>query len=299
VRALEGLGKSVFWDRDIAVGMDFQVALEKELEECSCIVVVWSRNSVQSEWVRAEAQNGLTRHILVPVQLDFEPLPIIFRHLETSQLQGFPGEHDAVAMTKLRNSINRVLGFDAVAETQLTEPIRDDPTLSVRLARRVLDAMNDSDKVATETCLRLQRIVSGYLARYVAGADWRDLREEYVSSIAAELNAAWLIADPEEESVLAADARISEPQEILKFLRQFRSAGAIDGPLVIDRNDPDASDMLFARGAFWILALSLNDSPVICFIGHEGKTNPVKMVQDELASITRTMQTVELASRKQ
>jgi hypothetical protein len=54
-KALEDKGWSVWWDARIRSGEAFDRVIEKALAEARCVIVVWSANSVESDWVRAEA----------------------------------------------------------------------------------------------------------------------------------------------------------------------------------------------------------------------------------------------------
>ncbi|HXU83515.1 MAG TPA: toll/interleukin-1 receptor domain-containing protein, partial [Polyangia bacterium] len=60
-------GWSVFWDRRIPFGRTFDRVIEDELDKAGCVVVLWSRNSVKSDWVRTEAAEGARRQIIHPV----------------------------------------------------------------------------------------------------------------------------------------------------------------------------------------------------------------------------------------
>jgi hypothetical protein len=66
-RALSERGWKVWWDRQINVGRSFSETIERELDRARCVVVLWSRNSVQSEWVQNEAAEAAGRKALVPV----------------------------------------------------------------------------------------------------------------------------------------------------------------------------------------------------------------------------------------
>jgi len=48
--ALERSGWSVFWDRELVPGEGFRRAIERELKEARCVIVLWSHTSVDSEW---------------------------------------------------------------------------------------------------------------------------------------------------------------------------------------------------------------------------------------------------------
>lgn len=91
-RELASRGWSVWWDRQIQVGKSFSRMIEKELDAARCVVVLWSRHSIESEWVVNEAAEGLRRGILIPVAIE-QPIrpPLEFRRLQTANLAGWPG----------------------------------------------------------------------------------------------------------------------------------------------------------------------------------------------------------------
>lgn len=94
-RKLGAKGKTAFYSREIPLGADWAERLEAELEEASAMIVLWSRNSVKSFWVRSEAAEGLEKGKLIPVLLDDSVLPRLFRNIQTESLQewdGSPGD---------------------------------------------------------------------------------------------------------------------------------------------------------------------------------------------------------------
>ena len=56
--ALETAGWSVWWDPKLRAGEHFNDVIEKALNEAKCVIVVWSNLSVNSEYVKAEANGG-------------------------------------------------------------------------------------------------------------------------------------------------------------------------------------------------------------------------------------------------
>jgi len=70
VKAMEAHGFDVWWDRDISLGESYHRVIEKALESAACAIVIWSHNSVSSEWVTNEASEARKRGILVPALLD-------------------------------------------------------------------------------------------------------------------------------------------------------------------------------------------------------------------------------------
>ncbi|MEO2178028.1 MAG: toll/interleukin-1 receptor domain-containing protein [bacterium] len=59
VRELEESGFSVWWDTRISAGSEFDTVIETALKSARCVVVVWSDSSIESEWVKNEANEGL------------------------------------------------------------------------------------------------------------------------------------------------------------------------------------------------------------------------------------------------
>lgn len=86
VNELENQGWSVWWDLHIPGGKTYDEYIEENLKLSKIIVVVWSRNSIQSRWVRSEATEGLKSESLVPVKIDPIEPPLAFRLVQTANL---------------------------------------------------------------------------------------------------------------------------------------------------------------------------------------------------------------------
>lgn len=70
VHAFERRGWSVFWDKTIPAGKQWNDFLKSQLQRARCVVVLWSDQSATSEWVLHESSVALHRGTLVPVLLD-------------------------------------------------------------------------------------------------------------------------------------------------------------------------------------------------------------------------------------
>jgi hypothetical protein len=79
-------GWSVWWDRYIPPGKTFDDVIEDALAEAKCVIVLWSQDSVRSEWVKAEASEAARRRILVPILADDIRIPLEFRRIQTARL---------------------------------------------------------------------------------------------------------------------------------------------------------------------------------------------------------------------
>ncbi|MDH3642834.1 MAG: TIR domain-containing protein, partial [Gammaproteobacteria bacterium] len=96
VELLKQQGWSVWWDRDLIAGPSFDREIEKALHEARCVVVVWSRHSIDSTWCRAEATDAQEREILVPVLVDDVRPPLAFRAAQSASMTGWPRSQDNV-----------------------------------------------------------------------------------------------------------------------------------------------------------------------------------------------------------
>ena len=111
VRVLEAQGWSVWWDRQIPPGKTFDEVIEDALNAARCVIVVWTEESVASEWVKTEAAEGRARNILVPVLLDEVRIPLAFRRIQAANLAGWQGEQEHPGVEQLVDAISDILGI--------------------------------------------------------------------------------------------------------------------------------------------------------------------------------------------
>lgn len=94
-RALEAAGWSVWWDRRIPAHRTYRSLVDEALEGARCVVVLWSRHSVSSDWVKEEAEEARRRGInLISVLIEAVAPPIGFRMIQTTDLTGWNGSDD-------------------------------------------------------------------------------------------------------------------------------------------------------------------------------------------------------------
>jgi hypothetical protein len=109
-QALEGRGWSVFWDRTIPTGRMWRETIGKELSEARCVVVLWSKTSIDSDWVREEADDAKARRVLVPVRVDNVQPPLGFRGLQTADLVNWKAKEPTQAFDRLTADIAALIG---------------------------------------------------------------------------------------------------------------------------------------------------------------------------------------------
>ena len=105
---LEQQDWSVWWDPDIRIGGKFDQIIKKELDAAKCVIVLWSRASLVSDWVKDEASEAARRGILVPVWIEDVEIPFGFgfRQLQTARLTDWDGSVSDPELTRLINDIS-------------------------------------------------------------------------------------------------------------------------------------------------------------------------------------------------
>ncbi len=103
--ALSQKGWSVWWDRTIPPGKEFDQVIEEALDAAKCVVVLWSKTSTASSWVKTEAAEAMRRKILVPALIDETKIPLEFRRLQAADLSQWQGEHSHPELEKFSRSI--------------------------------------------------------------------------------------------------------------------------------------------------------------------------------------------------
>ena len=111
-KALEEVGWSVWWDPKIRPGKTFHEVINQALEAAKCVIVLWSRKSVQSNWVIEEATEGKERRILVPALIEDDvKIPLGFRQLHASRLTDWQGEPMGhLEFDELKEAVKDLLG---------------------------------------------------------------------------------------------------------------------------------------------------------------------------------------------
>ncbi|MDJ0818282.1 MAG: toll/interleukin-1 receptor domain-containing protein [Desulfobacterales bacterium] len=109
-KALEELGWSVWWDRSIQPGQSFDEIINEKIEEAKCMIVIWSKNSIKSEWVREEASQHKSSKSLLPVIIDNVDPPLGFRLIQTADLINWEAGIEHPGFVSLINAIEKIAG---------------------------------------------------------------------------------------------------------------------------------------------------------------------------------------------
>jgi len=116
-KALEDHGWSVWWDWVIPTGKKFRRVIQEKLDKARCVVVLWSANSIESDWVIEEASEGNDRGILLPVLIEKVRPPMGFRSMHAADLTNWEGGAAAPAFLRFCADIAPLIGAPVTAPT--------------------------------------------------------------------------------------------------------------------------------------------------------------------------------------
>lgn len=114
-------GWSVWWDRRIPFGKSFDEVIEGEIGAARCMIVLWSRHSVESGWVKNEAREGKARQVLVPALIEPVRIPLEFRHLQTADLTEWEPDSPHAQFNQLLEQLQSLLAHRPTGTLPRTE----------------------------------------------------------------------------------------------------------------------------------------------------------------------------------
>jgi TolB-like protein/Flp pilus assembly protein TadD len=124
--AFEAQGFSVWWDAALRSGEAWDQEIEKALRAAKAVVVLWSKRSVESRWVRAEATLADRNKTLVPVMIEPCDRPIIFELTQTTDLSHWSGDLKDAAWQNYVADVRRIVEKGGAASAEAPAP----PTLA-------------------------------------------------------------------------------------------------------------------------------------------------------------------------
>jgi TolB-like protein len=111
--AFEGQGFKVWWDVGLRTGEAYDEVTETALRTAKAVVVLWSKKSVQSRWVRAEATLADRNKTLVPCMIEPCERPIMFELTQTAELGHWDGSPKDKAWVAFLSDVQRFVAREA------------------------------------------------------------------------------------------------------------------------------------------------------------------------------------------
>ena len=99
------LGYTVWWDEELPAHVRYGDVIAERIGTAKAVIVIWSRHSVGSEWVRAEADRGREARKLVQTALDPTPPPMPFNQFQVASLADWQGQPDHSGWRRVIDSL--------------------------------------------------------------------------------------------------------------------------------------------------------------------------------------------------
>jgi formylglycine-generating enzyme required for sulfatase activity len=200
---LEAEGFSVWWDAALRAGETYDEVTEQNLRQAGAVVVLWSKRSANSKWVRAEATVGERSSTLVPALIEDCERPIRFELVQTADLRHWRGDrhdpHWRAFMQDIRTAVSRrgarPRGAPPAAHSPHATP---DASIETAFWNSIKDGADPSEFEA-------------YLARYPAG-HFTALAKTRLTAL-QNRNAAHPARPPAAAPVRAPEARSAPPKK--------------------------------------------------------------------------------------
>jgi hypothetical protein len=123
----------VWWDHTIPPGQTWDSFIARGIIEAKAVIVVWSRTSAASDWVKEEASIARNHNKFLPVQIDDAKPPIGFSRIQAAQLRNWDGNQNTpqwqMLTGEIRNVMNGVVSTQPSAPSTATRPTSSWTTL--------------------------------------------------------------------------------------------------------------------------------------------------------------------------
>ena len=107
---LDSLGYDVWWDRHVQPSGKWNEEIDLKLATAACVVVLWSRRSVNSKWVGHEASSAIARNVLVPCLIEDTTIPPPFDRYQSQSLVGWRGAANDNRFLPVLSLISKLIG---------------------------------------------------------------------------------------------------------------------------------------------------------------------------------------------
>ncbi|MEP7240662.1 MAG: toll/interleukin-1 receptor domain-containing protein [Devosia sp.] len=226
-------GYDVWWDAALLAGERFEDEISSVLTACKAVIILWSRKSADSDWVKAEAETARQQKKALPTVIDDLPidnLPLLFRGLHVASLADWDGNGEHPGFKGLMKSVG-----DRVGAAQ--GPALSIPQAEAKLAQSVGEAEIWSAIAGSrEPSAEEYR---AYLMRYGANGRFAELaririarleKEEAAQAEAARANVRALVASG--RPVVADDDEGDDDVPVVARRRRKRGRAFGPGTLV-------------------------------------------------------------------
>lgn len=200
--SLQAEGFTVWWDAVLRAGESYDEVTEDNLRNAGAVVVLWSKRSSRSKWVRAEATIGERHSTLVPAIIEDCDRPLRFELIQTADLTQWKGDREdenwkgLVADISVALSGTRQESASPAPDAEPAAPAQDDSIEAV-----FWSTIKDTTEPAE---------LEAYLKRYKNG-HFVDLARARLAAIARNASPRNTSQSGAIETPGAEDARVPQP----------------------------------------------------------------------------------------
>ena len=121
--ALSSIGYDVWRDDQLPAHRAYGDVIEENLRAAGAVVVLWSSDACQSQWVRAEADYARQAGTLVQASLDGSIPPLPFNQIQCADLSGWDGDRQSAGWRKIEHSVSTLAPIRTGSEGE--QPVSD------------------------------------------------------------------------------------------------------------------------------------------------------------------------------
>jgi hypothetical protein len=136
--AVKRLGYSVWWDEKLPAHLTHEEAIIEQVGAARAAIVIWSRGSAESKWVRAEAECARGRDILIQTSIDNFTPPAPFNRIETASIRDWTEDPDHPGWRKVQVRLVALCGTRQAAPSLAFAPPVPKPVRAGRANRIAL-----------------------------------------------------------------------------------------------------------------------------------------------------------------
>ncbi|MGE0596979.1 MAG: toll/interleukin-1 receptor domain-containing protein [Hyphomonadaceae bacterium] len=104
-RALEAEGYSVWWDSELPLHRAYADVIDEQIDAAKAVIVAWSQDARNSQWVRAEADKARNQGKLVQTSIDGVLPPLPFDQIHAADLSKWNGAASDERWRPVRDSV--------------------------------------------------------------------------------------------------------------------------------------------------------------------------------------------------
>lgn len=101
----------IWWDENLQAGGIWNEDLDSALRNAGCVIVIWSRLSVQSDWVKQEASFAKYAGTILPVLKEQCQVPTPFQSIQTADLTRWSGDEREPEFVKVAERTAALIAF--------------------------------------------------------------------------------------------------------------------------------------------------------------------------------------------